>query len=43
LPRSQPQAGNAALGGSACQLSGAAEPLQGHFQVEPGNEILEGF
>jgi|GEM_PF-6865178 len=21
----------------------AAEPLQGHFQVEPGNEILEGF
>jgi hypothetical protein len=21
----------------------AAEPLQGHFQVKPGNEILEGF
>jgi len=21
----------------------AAEPLQGHFQVEPGNKILEGF
>jgi hypothetical protein len=35
--------------GWECLLGGllppllAAEPLQRHFQVEPGNEILEGF
>ena len=38
LPRSQPEAGNAALGGSALR---AAEPLQGHFLLGSGNEIKD--
>jgi len=41
LPRSQPQAGNAYS--KALPALTAAELLQGHFQLEPGNEILEGF